>query len=303
LSLAMSGALDSDREARRAAANELFKAGQFQEAVAAYSGLIEEQPEAVLFSNRALCRMRLQDYSGALGDADAGLALGETPVVAKLNFTRARALLELGKFEEAAEAARSLGQVGQLVHFTSSARCAQSSNEFLLQWMRSGEKYLEGAFFSWTEVDGKPVKWFPKDLNSENALGRRETSWQAGVFLRVKDGCGELLVTGAEAGGVYVEHVVQISSDGTAAVEACKIRTAPQQYSSDVTQGEKLLWSFVDCLRSGELRLSSYEPKLDGFARSAGLDPSKIMFPMPFFGDGFMGASMAELLKQKAARG
>ena len=87
----------------RDAGNEAFRAGDYEKAMQAYGEGLETcagVPGAgILFSNRAACKMRVGDASGALADAEAALARDESFVKAKMR--KAAALMALGRHREA----------------------------------------------------------------------------------------------------------------------------------------------------------------------------------------------------------
>lgn len=62
--------------AARSRGNELFKAGKYGEASAAYGeGLEQEQHNAVLLCNRAACKSKLGQWEKAVEDCTAALAV------------------------------------------------------------------------------------------------------------------------------------------------------------------------------------------------------------------------------------
>lgn len=61
-----------------------FRSGRYQEAIAAYGQAValseqQQQPDLLhlLYSNRSAARLSLQDYKGALADAQASVAVND----------------------------------------------------------------------------------------------------------------------------------------------------------------------------------------------------------------------------------
>lgn len=84
--------------------NSAFKAGRFQEAVDTYSKALEVDPtnkgtNSKILQNRALCYIRLKNYSPAVADCTRALDLD--PTYTKARKTKAKALGESGNWEEA----------------------------------------------------------------------------------------------------------------------------------------------------------------------------------------------------------
>ncbi|KAF2194950.1 TPR-like protein [Zopfia rhizophila CBS 207.26] len=84
--------------------NVSFKAGRFQEAVDTYTNALEVDPSnkltnSKILQNRALCNIRLKNYTPALADATRALELD--PSYTKARKTKAKALGESGNWEEA----------------------------------------------------------------------------------------------------------------------------------------------------------------------------------------------------------
>ncbi|XP_059570442.1 protein unc-45 homolog A [Alligator mississippiensis] len=89
----------------RAQGNELFQAGDYEAALAAYTralGLCDRAPErAVLHRNRAACHLKLEDYLQA--EADASKAIEADGRDVKALFRRSQALRQLGRLDQAAQ--------------------------------------------------------------------------------------------------------------------------------------------------------------------------------------------------------
>lgn len=84
----------------RTSGNELFNAGKFFEACAAYGEGLESDPtNAVLLCNRAACRSKLGQWEKALEDCDA--ALTAQPKYIKALMRRANCSLKLERWEDA----------------------------------------------------------------------------------------------------------------------------------------------------------------------------------------------------------
>eukprot|EP00053_Salpingoeca_punica_P016466 m.155696 g.155696 ORF g.155696 m.155696 type:complete len:525 (-) comp16969_c3_seq1:1128-2702(-) len=90
-------------EAKKNLGNELFKKGQFAEAVQEYSEAIRRNPsDGKLFSNRATCYTKLAAFDLALKDADECIRL--EPKFAKGYTRKGQALIFMKKFNEAMRA-------------------------------------------------------------------------------------------------------------------------------------------------------------------------------------------------------
>eukprot|EP00250_Pteridium_aquilinum_P015192 c22435_g1_i1 orf=852-3803(-) len=84
----------------RTSGNELFNAGKFFEACAAYGEGLESDPtNAVLLCNRAACRSKLGQWEKALEDCDAALIV--QPKYIKALMRRANCSLKLERWEDA----------------------------------------------------------------------------------------------------------------------------------------------------------------------------------------------------------
>lgn len=70
--------------------NKAFGSSRYQEAVELYTKAIEVEPNAVLYSNRAISYLKLQEWNKALQDCDTGLAIvDDEKVKTKLLFRKA----------------------------------------------------------------------------------------------------------------------------------------------------------------------------------------------------------------------
>ncbi|XP_010546404.1 PREDICTED: inactive TPR repeat-containing thioredoxin TTL3-like [Tarenaya hassleriana] len=86
----------------RSRGNELFKAGRFEEASAAYGdGLAIDPKNSVLLCNRAACRSKLSHFDKAVEDCSAALAL--RPGYVKARLRRADCNARMGNWEKAVE--------------------------------------------------------------------------------------------------------------------------------------------------------------------------------------------------------
>ncbi|XP_036271440.1 protein unc-45 homolog A isoform X2 [Pipistrellus kuhlii] len=131
----------SSVEQLRKEGNELFKCGDYEGALAAYTqaldlGTATAQDQAILHRNRAACHLKLEDYSKA--ETEASKAIAEDGGDVKALFRRSQALEKLGRLDQAAldlqrcvsleprnrafqEALRSLaGQIQEKVRYMSS---------------------------------------------------------------------------------------------------------------------------------------------------------------------------------------
>jgi len=87
-------------EALKAEGNKLFAACKFSQARDKYTEAIELDPKnAALFSNRAFCDLKLEEYGSALMDADKAIAVDRGFV--KAYYRRGAAHLALGKYRDA----------------------------------------------------------------------------------------------------------------------------------------------------------------------------------------------------------
>jgi tetratricopeptide (TPR) repeat protein len=83
----------------KAEGNALFAAKQFAEAAQAYTRAIELEQDAVFYSNRCACLLKLGDLDGALADA---LKLREMrPEWAKSHFREGSVLSAMGRYARA----------------------------------------------------------------------------------------------------------------------------------------------------------------------------------------------------------
>ncbi|KAF2091557.1 TPR-like protein [Saccharata proteae CBS 121410] len=84
--------------------NAAFKAGRYQEAVDTYTKALEVDPtnkgtNSKIYQNRATCNIKLKNYQAAVDDSTQALSLDSSYLKARK--TKAKALGELGKWEEA----------------------------------------------------------------------------------------------------------------------------------------------------------------------------------------------------------
>ncbi|KAK0063583.1 RNA polymerase II-associated protein 3 [Biomphalaria pfeifferi] len=80
--------------------NELYKLGQLEQAIEAYSkGLMFDPTNSLLLSNRAQAFLKLNKYTEC--ESDCTLSLTGAPLFVKSYLRRATARLALGKLEEA----------------------------------------------------------------------------------------------------------------------------------------------------------------------------------------------------------
>jgi DnaJ family protein C protein 7 len=91
--------------------NVEYKAGRWAAAIEKYTETLEIDPlnkgtNSKLLQNRALCRVQLKDYKGAIADCDEALSLEPTYMKAKR--TRASALGHSGKWEDAVRELKNL---------------------------------------------------------------------------------------------------------------------------------------------------------------------------------------------------
>lgn len=91
--------------------NKEYKAGRYQQAVDKYTDALEIDPtnrgiNSKLLQNRALCRVNLKDYKGAIADCERALQLD--PSYTKARKTKAGALGQSGNWEEAVREYKAL---------------------------------------------------------------------------------------------------------------------------------------------------------------------------------------------------
>jgi DnaJ homolog subfamily C member 7 len=91
--------------------NADYKAGRWQSAIEKYTEALEVDPlnkgtNSKILQNRALCRIKLKDYAGAIADCDRALAL--EPSYTKARKTKASALGASGDWEAAIKELKSL---------------------------------------------------------------------------------------------------------------------------------------------------------------------------------------------------
>lgn len=86
--------------------NEAFKAGEYKKAAKLYRDAIGISPSAVLYLNRAMCFVKLQDWTRAYQDCDQGIGLcsrEDKKTLLKLYHRKGVALAALNRFAEARE--------------------------------------------------------------------------------------------------------------------------------------------------------------------------------------------------------
>ncbi|XP_071854047.1 protein unc-45 homolog B-like isoform X2 [Apostichopus japonicus] len=91
--------------------NKAYKAGNFAEAITAYTKAIEITPKktnekAVFLKNRSACHLKLENYEKAANDASSAIDI--TPGDTKALFRLCQALEQMGKSEQAFQEARKL---------------------------------------------------------------------------------------------------------------------------------------------------------------------------------------------------
>jgi len=91
--------------------NTAYKSGQWQKAFATYTEALEVDPSnrgtnSKLLQNKALCSLKLKDYTAAIGFCDAALKLD--PSYTKARRTRAKCLGESGDWEAAIKDLKAL---------------------------------------------------------------------------------------------------------------------------------------------------------------------------------------------------
>ncbi|KUJ21035.1 TPR-like protein [Mollisia scopiformis] len=95
----------------KADGNTEYKAGRFQAAIDKYSEALEVDPlnkgtNSKLLQNRALCRVQLKDYKGAVSDCEKAISLD--PTYTKAKKTKATALGQSGDWEAAVRELKEL---------------------------------------------------------------------------------------------------------------------------------------------------------------------------------------------------
>jgi len=91
--------------------NAEYKAGRWAAALEKYAQALEVDPlnkgtNSKLLQNRALCRVQLKDYSGAIEDCEKAIAMD--PSYTKAKKTKANALGQSGNWEEAVRELKAL---------------------------------------------------------------------------------------------------------------------------------------------------------------------------------------------------
>jgi DnaJ homolog subfamily C member 7 len=95
----------------KADGNADYKAGRWQAAIDKYSEALEVDPlnkgtNSKLLQNRALCRVQLKDYKGAISDCERAISLD--PTYTKAKKTKATALGQSGDWEAAVRELKDL---------------------------------------------------------------------------------------------------------------------------------------------------------------------------------------------------
>jgi DnaJ homolog subfamily C member 7 len=95
----------------KADGNAEYKAGRWQAAIDKYSEALEVDPlnkgtNSKLLQNRALCRVQLKDYKGAIADCERAISLD--PTYTKAKKTKATALGQSGDWESAVRELKEL---------------------------------------------------------------------------------------------------------------------------------------------------------------------------------------------------
>ncbi|KAI1143791.1 hypothetical protein F5Y05DRAFT_362585 [Hypoxylon sp. FL0543] len=94
--------------------NTDYKAGRFQNAFDKYSAALEVDPgnrgtNSKLYQNRALCRLKLKQFNEAIADCEKAISLD--PTYTKARKTKANALGQAGKWEEAVREWKSVQEM------------------------------------------------------------------------------------------------------------------------------------------------------------------------------------------------
>jgi DnaJ family protein C protein 7 len=97
----------------KAEGNANYKAGRWQAAIDKYTEALEVDPtnkgtNSKLLQNRALCRVQLKDYNGAIEDCERAISLD--PSYTKAKKTKATALGQSGKWEDAVRELKELAE-------------------------------------------------------------------------------------------------------------------------------------------------------------------------------------------------
>jgi DnaJ homolog subfamily C member 7 len=97
----------------KAAGNAEYKSGRWQEAISKYTEALEVDPlnrgtNSKLLQNRALCRVQLKDYKGAISDCERALQL--EPSYTKARKTKANALGQSGDWENAVRELKEIAE-------------------------------------------------------------------------------------------------------------------------------------------------------------------------------------------------
>jgi len=97
----------------KAEGNADYKASRWQQAIDKYTDALEVDPtnkgtNSKLLQNRALCRVQLKDYQGAIEDCERAIVLD--PSYTKAKKTKANALGQCGKWEDAVRELKELAE-------------------------------------------------------------------------------------------------------------------------------------------------------------------------------------------------
>ena len=82
-------------------ANEFFKQGAYEKAIAEYTAAINIAPSHIYYSNRSLAYLRTECYGAALEDATLSIQAAAPTHYTKAYYRRASANMALGKFKMA----------------------------------------------------------------------------------------------------------------------------------------------------------------------------------------------------------
>jgi len=97
--LQMASELESAAAVLKDQGNELFKAGEYSEAISKFTSAIAYEPEnKVFYCNRSLCHAALEDWTTSLEDAMKAISIDVK--YAKAHFRVVKALLTLQRFRE-----------------------------------------------------------------------------------------------------------------------------------------------------------------------------------------------------------
>jgi tetratricopeptide (TPR) repeat protein len=79
--------------------NEYFKKNDLKNAIDSYDNALKISPTAVLYTNRATCEFKLENYGNALANLESAIALD--PKYAKIYYRRGCCYISLGKLKDA----------------------------------------------------------------------------------------------------------------------------------------------------------------------------------------------------------